>query len=486
MICVLGHVPECLTEPSYGPVESGVKLAARTCKKLRKFDGLLGEVVEMSLFEAERKSQVKALQQLTVNGAAELTLLTRAGSFAEILDIKGFAALFVLGYTGATAVSRRESASVGCGTLQRMVNRSSKSGSSRPSPESRRQAVLAAIIHEHLLTGDAIGSHAVSEKFAHAAGWSSATIRNVMAELDEFGLLEQPHTSAGRIPTDRGYRYYVDNIISGTRLSKSDLKAIEDIGTVEKMTARPDRLMERASHVLSELSENVGIVVWPSLAENGLQHISFLNLPDSRILVAIVSTPNIVQDKVITLDEKFTQDELDGIARYLNTEFRGKNLRAIRGEIVRRMKEERDMYDGLLRNAVLLCERSMEGEESSGGEVYIDGAFNILTKPEFANREKLRELLQTLEEKSRLVKILTECLASDPIRRNVKVIIGNENVMPSMKSCAVITASYQLDGDVSGTLGVVGPTRIEYGRTMAVVNYLARFIERALSNEAAR
>ena len=367
-----------------------------------------------------------------------------------------------------------------------MVNRSSKSGSSRPSPEARRQAVLAAIIHEHLLTGDAIGSHAVAEKFAHAAGWSSATIRNVMAELDEFGLLEQPHTSAGRIPTDRGYRYYVDNIISGTRLSKSDLKAIEDIGTVEKMTARPDRLMERASHVLSELSENVGIVVWPSLAENGLQHISFLNLPDSRILVAIVSTPNIVQDKVIRLDEKFTQDELDGIARYLNTEFRGKNLRAIRLEIVRRMNEERDLYDGLLRNAVLLCERSMEGEESSSGEVYIDGAFNILTKPEFANREKLRELLQTLEEKSRLVKILTECLASDPISRNVKVIIGNENVMPSMKSCAVITASYQLDGDVSGTLGVVGPTRIEYGRTMAVVNYLARFIERALSNEAAR
>jgi len=345
--------------------------------------------------------------------------------------------------------------------------------------------VLAAIIHEHLRTGDAIGSHAVAEKFAHAAGWSSATIRNVMAELDEFGLLEQPHTSAGRIPTDRGYRYYVDYIIRGTRLSKSDLKAIEDLGALEEMTARPGRLMERASHVLSELSENVGIVVWPSLAENGLQHISFLNLPDNRILVAIVSRPNVVQDKVIRLEETFAQDELDRIARYLNTEFRGKNLRSIRAEIVRRMKEERALYDQLLRNAVLLCERSLEGEEDNSSEVYIDGAFKILTNPEVANREKLRELLQTLEEKSRLVNILTECLAGDPIRRNVRVIIGDENVVPSMKSCSVITASYQLDGDVSGTLGVVGPTRIEYGRTMAVVNYLARFIERALSNEAA-
>ena len=344
--------------------------------------------------------------------------------------------------------------------------------------------MLATIIHEHLLAGEPIGSHAVAEKFAHATGWSSATIRNVMAELDEFGLLEQPHTSAGRVPTDRGYRYYVDNIISGTRLSKSDLRAIEEIGGANEISVRPDRLMERASHVLSQLSKNVGIVIWPSLSENGLQHISFMNLPDNRILVAVVSTSNIIQDKVIRLDESFTQDELDGIARYLNTEFRGKSLRSIRREILQRMKEEKALYDKLLQNAILLCERSLEDDGAGAGEVYVDGAFNFLTQPEFANREKLRELLQTLEEKSRLVKILNECLAGDRMPREVKVIIGDENAVPSMKSCAVITASYRLEGDVSGTLGVVGPTRIEYGRTMAVVNYLARFIERALSNEA--
>jgi heat-inducible transcriptional repressor len=353
--------------------------------------------------------------------------------------------------------------------------------SSRPSPESRRQAVLATIIEEHLLSREPVGSHAVADQFAHAAGWSSATIRNVMAELDDFGLLEQPHTSAGRIPTDRGYRYYVDNVVSDTRLSKSDLKAIQQIGVTE-VTTRPDRLMERASHVLSELSQNVGIVVWPSLAENSLQHVSFLNLPDNRILVALVSISNTVQDKVIRLDERFSQDELDTIARYLNAEFYGKSLRLIRREILTRMKEEKALYDRLLRNAVLLCEQSLDDEESAAGEVYIEGAFNILTQPEFANRERLRELLQTLEEKQRLVKILTECLDGD--RGEVKVVIGGENAVASMKRCALITASYHLDGQVSGTIGVVGPTRIEYGRTMAVVNYLARFIERALSNEA--
>jgi heat-inducible transcriptional repressor len=366
-----------------------------------------------------------------------------------------------------------------------MINRiSNSSRSTRPSPDLRRQAVLSTIIHDHLLTGEAIGSHTIAERFAHATGWSSATIRNVMGELEESGFLEQPHTSAGRIPTDRGYRYYVDNIMGGTRLSRADLKAIEEIGVFEEVTVRPDRLMERASHVLSELSTNIGIVVWPSLTENGLQHISFLNLPDNRILVALVSSSNIVQDKVIRLGEPFSQEELDRTARYLNTEFRGKSLRTIRAEIVKRMKKEKALYDKLLRNAILLCERSLEGEESAAGEVYIDGAFNILTKPEFANREKLRELFETLEEKSRLVKILNECLAGEPIGRNVKVMIGDENVAPSMKRCAVITASYRLGGDISGTLGVVGPTRIEYARMMAVVNYLARFIERALSNEA--
>ncbi len=365
-----------------------------------------------------------------------------------------------------------------------MTNRTSTTRSGRPSPDSRRQAILATIIHEYLVSGEAVGSHSIADKFAPATGWSSATIRNVMGELEKSGFLEQPHTSAGRIPTDLGYRYYVDNIIEGVRVSRADLKTIEGIGSTDKMQVRPDRLMENASHVLSEISKSVGIVVWPSLAENCLQHISFLNLPDNRILVALVSSSNTVQDKVIRLKESFTQAELDHTATYLNTEFQGKSLRAIRAEIIRMMKAEKALYDQLLRNAILLCEQSLEGEESAAGEVYVDGTFNILTSPEFANRDKLRELFETLEEKSRLVKILNECLTSDRLRGDVKVVIGNENLSPSMKHCTVITASYRLADDISGTLGVVGPTRIEYGRMMAVVNYLARFIERALSNQA--
>ena len=235
--------------------------------------------------------------------------------------------------------------------------------------------------------------------------------------------------------------------------------------------------------MLSALSENVGIVVWPPLAENRLEHIKFLLLPDRRILVVLVTASNIVQDKVIRVDEDFSQDELDRTAGYLNAEFRGKSLLAIRAEIIELMREEKALYDRLLRNAMLLCESSLV-DDAADGEVFVDGASNILNKREFASGETMRELFRTFEEKSRLVAILNECVVGDYGPGDVKVVIGRENVAPSMKGCAVITASYQVGEDISGTLGVVGPTRIEYARMMAVVNYLARFIERALSKEA--
>src|SRR5215813_9707872 len=279
-------------------------------------------------------------------------------------------------------------------------------------PDPRAQAILGALIKEHLGTGEAVGSRVLSDRFAHGYGWSPATIRNVMAELEDAGLVEQRHTSAGRVPTDKGYRYYVDNMLDEAHLSTSDLKAIESVFSNEDRGSASDHVMESASHVLSSLSENVGIVVSPSLAENRLKHIEFVLLPDKRILVVLVSTSGIIHNKVIrTTDEDLTQDELDRTARYLNTEFSGKSLSSIRAEIVELMKEEKALYDRLLQNAVLLCERSLEGEEAS--DVYVDGASNILTKPDFADVERMRELFRTFEEKSRLIKILNQCISHD-------------------------------------------------------------------------
>ena len=242
--------------------------------------------------------------------------------------------------------------------------------------------------------------------------------------------------------------------------------------------------METASHVLSALSQNVGIVVSPSLADNRLNHIEFVLLPDRRILVVLVSTANIIHNKVIRTADELTQDDLDRTARYLNTEFSGKSLLAIRAEIVELMKEEKALYDRLLQNAILLCERSLEGEETSG-DVYVDGASNILTKPDFVDIERMRDLFRTFEEKSRLIKILNECVHD--ATNDVHVVIGREHPASSMRNCALITAPYRVgSNDNIGTLGVVGPMRIEYARIMAMVNYMARLIEHRLGEQAAR
>ena len=370
-----------------------------------------------------------------------------------------------------------------------MAIRSSTSQTSSDwTPDARGQAILSAIIKEHLKTGEPVGSRTLAERCAGAAGWSPATIRNVMGELEDAGLVEQPHTSAGRIPTDKGYRYYVDHMVGAARLSRADLSAIDRTLGSPNYDAAPGRLMEKVSHLLSELSENVGIVVSPPLGDNRLQHIEFLQLADERVLVVLVFSSNVIQNKIIRIDERLSQEELEQTARYLNTEFSGKGLVTIRAEILAMMREEKALYDRLFRNAVLLCERSLEGDEGATGEVYVDGASNILVKPDFADIERLRELFRTFEAKSRLVKILNECITRDPAFGDVHVVIGREHTTPSMQNCTLITAPYRIgaEGEAVGSLGVVGPMRLEYARTMAVVNYVARVVERMLREEAAR
>jgi heat-inducible transcriptional repressor len=370
-----------------------------------------------------------------------------------------------------------------------MPRRSSTSNSvDKNLPDTRGQAILAAIIKEHLITGEAVGSRVLSDRFEHAAGWSSATIRNVMSALEDSGLVEQPHTSAGRVPTDKGYRYYVDHMLGESRLSETDLKAINELvyASVLDSGADRDRLMERASHALSSLSDNVGIVISPSLAENRLKHIEFVQLADKRILVVLVSSSNIIHNKIIRLEDVLSQDELDRTARYLNSEFSGKSLQTIRVKILELMREEKALYDRLLRNAILLCDMSLEGEAVESPNVYVDGASNILAKPDFVDVERMRELFRTFEEKSRLIRILNECISRDPAAPgNVHIVIGREHLAPSMQNCALITAPYRVrDDEGIGTIGVVGPMRIEYSRMMAMVNYMARLIERRLTDEA--
>ena len=352
-------------------------------------------------------------------------------------------------------------------------------------PDSRGQTILSAIINEHFVTGEPVGSKAVAERFANASGLSSATIRSVMSELEELGLLEQPHTSAGRVPTDRGYRFFVDNLLGVLSISNDDLQRIGGEFGLNEKAETPDRLMERTSQLLSALSNNVGIVVSPSLANDRLQHIEFVNLSDNRILVVLVSAPNIVHNRIIRLNVTFSKEELEKTANYLNAEFAGKSLSEIRAEILKLMHEEKALFDKLLQTAVILCSESIEDRENSLGEVFVDGTSNILSKSDFADLERLRELLSTIGEKSRLVQILNECVARDAAGKgNVQVFIGSENRTPSFQNCTLISAPYRIgNGSATGTLSVLGPTRIEYARMISIVSYVASTLERMMSRD---
>ena len=357
-------------------------------------------------------------------------------------------------------------------------------------PDARGQIVLSAVINEHLVTGEPVGSKSVAEKFAAASGWSSATIRNVMGELEEIGFLEQPHTSAGRVPTDKGYRFYVNNLLGVLSLSNDDLRLINEefgFGDIENADT-PDRILERTSQLLSALSDNVGIVVSPSLAKDKLQHIEFVNLSERRVLVVMVSAPNVVHNKIIRLKESFKNEELERTARYINAEFAGKSLREIRVRILSLMHEETALFDKLLQTAMILCSQSIEDEPESSGEIYVGGASNILTKRDFADLSRLCELLRTIEEKSRLVQILTECIAQDSRTAQaggVQIVIGSENAASSLKNCTLITAPYRIGEREAavGTLSVLGPTRIEYARMISIVSYVARSLEKTIAKQ---
>jgi heat-inducible transcriptional repressor len=354
--------------------------------------------------------------------------------------------------------------------------------------DSRGQVILSAIINEHLVTGEPVGSKIVSERFAGVFGMSSATIRNVMSELENSGFVEQPHTSAGRVPTDKGYRFYVDNLLGILSLSKEDLEVINnELGLNElDLTETPDRLMEKTSQILSALSQNVGIVVSPSLAHDRLQHIEFVNLADKKILVVLVSAPNIVHNKIIRFEESISQENLDRTSRYLNAEFVGKSLTEIRAKVLSLMHEEKTLFDKMLQTTIILCSQSIESEQDKVGEIYVDGTSNIVSKTDFSDFQRLRELLRTIEEKSRLMQILNECIVREKnLDGNVQIIIGAENSAASLRECTLITAPYRIGNDsATGILSVLGPTRIEYARTISIVSYLAKTLETLLSRSS--
>ena len=338
----------------------------------------------------------------------------------------------------------------------------------------RQRQILKAVIHDYITSGEPVGSRSIARRYL--SDLSAATIRNVMADLEEVGYLSQPHTSAGRVPTDLGYRFYVDSLMRRPKLSKVDESRIEK--GIRPSWGQAEELMQGTSRILSDLSHYAAVVLAPKLTQNTWRRIDFVHLNRERILVVLVADSGLVQQKVIVIDEVIEQTELDRISRYLSTLLGGVTLHQVRNRIVARMAEERDEFYQLMRRALELSNKTMEGD---GGEVYIGGAGNIAHQPEFADVKKMKGMFQAFEEKSRLVKILDQFLAPGGVR----VLIGGESEIRELRELSLIASPYKSGDHVLGVLGIVGPKRMAYERMVALVDFTARLMSKILTEAAA-
>lgn len=334
-------------------------------------------------------------------------------------------------------------------------------------PDARSRDILRLIIRSYIQTGEPVGSRTLSQSMEWRL--SPATIRNIMSDLEEAGFLVQPHTSSRRVPTEKGYRFFVD-ALGDTKVSQEDERYISRMLS-EGDT--PEEIMSRASYLLSMISNNVGIVIAPPMAQTLLKHIEFVSISEGRIIVIFVSNSGLIQRKLIRVSEHYTQDELDRAGRYLVEKFIGKSLTQIRAELLQMMQEERTLYNGMM--SLLHAWRDSLGGDTEPEAAYVQGAVNIMNKPEFADVERMKNLFTMFEEKGKLVKILNECIAAHS-GEGVNISIGSELGVPDMRDFTLITSAYASNDHNTGFLGIIGPTRMEYERGISVVTYIGRIV----------
>src|SRR5437764_6374977 len=342
-----------------------------------------------------------------------------------------------------------------------------------PAPSGgREREILTAIVETFIATGEPVGSRTLSR--ASREGLSAATIRNVMADLADAGYLDQPHTSAGRIPTAEAYRYYVEQLTGKARLSQ------EDEGKIDSMLAGASdvqEFMERTSRVLSLVSSGVGVAISSTGARNTLEHVHFSRLGDHRILAVVVTKSGLVRDRVLRLQHDMQQPDLEIAARYINDNFRGWNMEDLRAELLRRIESERSEYDRLMKSIEHLYRQGALAEDAASPTVYVEGAANLVQREE--DKERLAQMLKTLEEKGKVAELVAAYL--DARQEAVRVVIGLEDVAPHLRNLVLIGAPARANGEVVGSFAVLGPQRMDYQHTITAVSHIARLFDQILN-----
>ena len=324
--------------------------------------------------------------------------------------------------------------------------------------DERKIKILNSIIQTYLITGEPVGSRTIS-KYTDL-NLSSATIRNEMSDLEDLGYIVQPHTSAGRIPSDKGYRFYVDNLMKEKIAEVDEMKDI----LIEKAD-KLDHLLKHVAKLLAMNTNYATMISAPQYKRNKLKFIQLSRVEENQLLVVVMPEGNLIKNRLIEMDERVSEDEVAKLNILINTFLQGLNLQEINMELIQRMKAQAEGYGQIISHIIDAIAVVIQEEDDL--EIYTSGTTNLLKYPELGDREKASELLYTMEEKKALSELIVDQQDSGEENKNpIQIYIGSESPVSSMKDCSIVTATYELEEGVQGTIGIIGPKRMDYKKVV--------------------
>ena len=326
--------------------------------------------------------------------------------------------------------------------------------------DERKQKILQAIIKDYISTAEPVGSRTIARRYD--LGVSPATIRNEMADLEMLGYLEQLHTSSGRIPSSKGYRFYVDGLLPRQEMSDKEKALINS--WYHAKVKRVEEVFQETAKIISRVTKNISLVLAPQLSQAAFRCLQFLPLDDHRVIAVIMTDAGFVENRIIDMPSGAGFEDFQRMALVINKVLAGETFESIKPSSFKRIRDE--IMDSTLYEAALeLIRRSLDSEKTE--RLYLGGTTQLLNQPEFRDVEKVKELLLMLEEEQLLKDILHAHLGD-----GLSVTIGHENKFSGIQDCSIVTATYHLDGELLGTIAVLGPTRMEYGKAMALLGYM--------------
>ena len=334
----------------------------------------------------------------------------------------------------------------------------------------RSRAILEAIIEDYIESAEPVGSRAITRR--HPVGLSPASVRNVMSDLEELGYLVSPHTSAGRVPTEKGFRFYIDSLLQVRPLTSAERQQLDRYYHLEGLGA--EQLVREAGKTLSSLCQFTGIVLAPRVDFGIFRQVEFVKLSGGRILVILVSQSGLVQNRIIEVGSAIDQRELERAANYMNNRLKGLSFQDVRRQLVEEMQQEKARFDQMMQQVIAFSQSILD--DPAENHLFIEGASNILKHPDFSNVAEMRQIFQAFETKGRLLQLLDQSHKAE----GVQIFIGREAESAGIAGCSLITATYSNAKGIVGSLGVIGPMRMSYSQVIPVVDYTAKVVGRLL------